>query len=743
MARQMDYLLAKTISSFNLFQSEIDKESNNINRINSKIKVLQLYSKSTSEDIYYLGDSFENFENVDLTAKYTAPISIVTEGHLSLPVISGSVWPIENISIKEKDENNNVLSNGTSGNYHMALKQSVNTEKEKENPEDYKYIFENTVVNNLGYIYFDTNPNTYFEYEKLKVSNLNGPEYDYEFSYSKTYNNTSSFVPWNNASDDPLKLTLDLERTATADLPANCINILPFFGYDNNGISSVKVSSIVLESLENNQLKKEEILSSPIVIGSTVVPFGVKNSSNYFYRKANIKFSHRNLIKASITFIQENPTPISVKHAYWTVSKVLGSFDFVNSKDYIEFNRSERGISPAGVWVSGARFNPSLIKSKSELSNISGLDSAVNNLVTSVLSPESVNSSSTSRSVKFSGDSNISYDYYVMKVLDKKNKKYVYIDYLKSLNEDEYAYEKKLVPSNKTIFDDWWPASYKIVGYDKPNHDGNEVPKKFFTGLNGNPDDPKWEALMLPYASNPSYVPSPGTTEVPEEIFDWWMIKFKLTGVLKMPTYIGTSKPAYYLGDLYNISNSDISYEKIERTTPVKVNYSVSLSKNYEILTHGKEYNSKTIEAKRWSIGIRDISIDSEVYQNSSEMISKAYNFPYPVEYLMLYSDYKIPMNQSSSSQEIEPISYYISIDDGSTWNPISPAENPFNSEIPEIYCFNKNISDNLRLPGVAYIDTASQVNSLRVKIVFKKPYNTNGTPIVNYYQLAAKVKRL
>ena len=101
MARQMDYLLAKTISSFNLFQSEIDKESNSLNRINSKVKVLQLYSKSSSEDIYYLGDSFENFENVDLTAKYTSPISIVTEGHLSLPVISGSVWPIENISIKD------------------------------------------------------------------------------------------------------------------------------------------------------------------------------------------------------------------------------------------------------------------------------------------------------------------------------------------------------------------------------------------------------------------------------------------------------------------------------------------------------------------------------------------------------------------------------------------------------------------------------------------------------------------
>ncbi len=54
MSRQIDFLLAKTVNTFNLFQSEIDKETNSIDRINSKIKVLQLYSKSTSEDIYYL-----------------------------------------------------------------------------------------------------------------------------------------------------------------------------------------------------------------------------------------------------------------------------------------------------------------------------------------------------------------------------------------------------------------------------------------------------------------------------------------------------------------------------------------------------------------------------------------------------------------------------------------------------------------------------------------------------------------
>jgi len=109
----------------------------------------------------------------------------------------------------------------------------------------------------------------------------------------------------------------------------------------------------------------------------------------------------------------------------------------------------------------------------------------------------------------------------------------------------------------------------------------------------------------------------------------------------------------------------------------------------------------------------------------------------------MLYSDYSVPIDyKNNPDNDIEPISYYISIDDAATWLPISPVENPFNSEVPEIYAFNQNVSSELRLPGVAYLDPQNSVNSIRVRIVFKKPYNVNGTPLVNYYQLAAKVKR-
>jgi len=671
------------------------------------------------------------------------PLSSVVDGHLSLPVVTGSVWPVQAITIKQKDGNGNILSNGTAGNYHMATRDEINSGENATNPDSYKYIFEKQIVNNLQLIYMDSNPNTYFEYEKLKVSNLNGEDYDYEFQYLNSINNQNSYVPWNNATDDPLKLTLEIERLDTSPLSANSINILPFFGYDENGISSLKVTSIVLESVENGSTVTEEILASPIVIGSTIVPSGVENSSSYFYKKGVIKFSQRNLIKATVTFVQENPVGITIKHAYWNVSKVVGHFDFANNKDYFAINQIGYVPVPSGVWVQGARFNPSLIATKNQLSNINGLDTAKNLLIPTVTNPELVNSSTASRVIKFSGDTSLSYDYYVMKAFDKKKQKYVYVDELDSLNAEEYLYEKTLVPQNKTIFVDWWPASYKIIGFDSKEETQYGAPKKFFTGEYGDPDASKWEALMAPYASDPNYIPPQGTEEVPEAIFQWWKLKFKLNGTEKLTSYLGTSTPAYYLGELYTISSSQVSSEKISKQAVAKANYNVSVLKNYEVLTDGQLYKGKNLEVKRWAIGIRDISIDSEVYQNSSEMISKPFNFPYPVEYAMLYSDYSVPIDyKNNPDNDIEPISYYISIDDAATWLPISPVENPFNSEVPEIYAFNQNVSSELRLPGVAYLDPQNSVNSIRVRIVFKKPYNVNGTPLVNYYQLAAKVKR-
>jgi hypothetical protein len=66
-SKQLDYLLAKTVSAYNLFFSEIENEKKYSKRILSKSKILQMYSQSPAEDIVYIGDSFDNQDYVDFT----------------------------------------------------------------------------------------------------------------------------------------------------------------------------------------------------------------------------------------------------------------------------------------------------------------------------------------------------------------------------------------------------------------------------------------------------------------------------------------------------------------------------------------------------------------------------------------------------------------------------------------------------------------------------------------------------
>jgi hypothetical protein len=110
----------------------------------------------------------------------------------------------------------------------------------------------------------------------------------------------------------------------------------------------------------------------------------------------------------------------------------------------------------------------------------------------------------------------------------------------------------------------------------------------------------------------------------------------------------------------------------------------------------------------------------------------------------MLNSEYFIPAEYASQqiNQNNRYLSYYISIDDGGEWLPISPVEDPFNQSIPEIYAFGQNASAETRIPGVAYVLNTPNITSVRVKIQIERPSFVSGTPIVKSYQLAAKVKR-
>ena len=736
-------MASKTVSTFNLFSSEIEKESNFLERINSKIKVLQLYSKSSSEDIYYYGDSFDNFDNIDTSANYDLPLASTVDGFLSLPVVDSAVWAIDSATILDKDENGNQLSNGFLGNSHMAIQDTTITAPALANTaSSYKYLFQDgKPLNNVAYAYRDKNPDTYFEYEKLKVTNARGASQDYEFQYKNKINNQNLIYQWNNSDDSPLKLVLQIAKRGSA--PANSLSITPFFGYDEINITPIKITSIMIETIDAGFQPKEEILSSPITVGPTAIPTSVTDSSNFFFKKAVIKFAERNVSKVTVKIEQSNAASVTIKHAYWTVASVSGNYEF-NVSDYVSFDDDNRPV-PESIWSGSSRFNPSLIYNKSTISTITGIESSLDQLIPSISNPTEVTGGSVmSRRAVITGVQDVEVKYYMMRVFDKKKSKYVYVEDIDLLTTEELGNELKQVPSGSTPFLNWWPASSKITGYDTPANAGAAGSGRAFYSKT-DPNDPKYDAILRPFFASPNYVPATPNYGYTPDIYEWWALKYKMTGVEKNSAYKGSSTPSYYLGERYTVTDSQIISEPFQKITKPKVRYNINLNKNYEIIRDGDKINDQTVAAKRWSIGLRDISVSNDLYNTSAEIISKPFNFPYPVEYLMLYSDYTIPITEMANefSEQTEFISYYISVEgkDG-PWLPISPVEDPFNSDIPEIYSFSKNISSELRIPGIAYIDIDSEVNSIRVRIKIRKPNMLNGTPLINYYQLAAKVKR-
>jgi hypothetical protein len=625
------------------------------------------------------------------------------------------------------------------------------------NASQYSYLFERNVVSDIAVALKDNTPNTYFEYEKLNVSNLNGPDFDYEFKFRNTINNQNTLISWNESDDSPLKMALVMEKKSSYQ--ANSVTITPFFGYDNQGIETVKVTAVYVETNDSGFPAKENILQEPITIGSSVVPTDVKSIVNTYFKTAVIKFPQRRVSKVTIHFEQPNSRTTTIKHVYWEVSSVNQNYQF-SVQDATKLLRSGQAFdqfTPPSrtIWSANTRFNPNLIYSDPLYSEVSGIANIVSSLVSPIANPVlTKRNTSMSTRVSFSAKKDVTYTYYVMKVLDKRNStssnsKYIYLNdgeggalgFNFITGAQQARHELSLVPAGSTPYQNWWPAIYKLSGSDSFGEDT----LKFIS--NTNIDDPAYGEILLPYSTTPNYAQIAATPYyrlgISEQAREWWQLKYRLTGVEKQPSYIGSATPAYWLGN-YRVSDSEIITERKEIIVKPSVTFNVNLNKKYEILKNGDPYNNQILNVKRWGIGIRDISIENHVYQTSAEIISKPFNFPYPIEYLMLYSKYSMPVFSTDYEfEETSPfISYYISIDGGSEWLPISPVEDPFNQNIPEIYAINQKASTETRIPGVAYIESSSDVNSIRVKIQIRKPVSANGTPIVDFYQIAARVKR-
>ena len=753
-SRQIDNVAAKTINMHNLFDSEIKKEFNHLARINSKVKILQLYSKSFSDDLFYIGDDFSTSQNIENQVTMNYQPALISNGVATLPIVESSAkWsPSQSgVSILNFDQSGRQVSNGFVGNSHMVFfdptDKTAVEEQALKNPANYQYYgVKSTSLNKLGsMIDKDTEGNTYFEYEKYNVSNLNSSAFDYEFKYKITNNGTTNMISWANADDSPLQMTLVLDRTQGR--PANSITIKPFFGYDEVNINSLAVSSIKIESTTKEYADKgpEEILKNEILIGETLLPASSRDNDRYFFKEATIKFAERDVKKVTITFKQYSFTGVKIKHVYWTVEKVVGRYSF-DSNSGKGFENAIRAFEPERLFSERNRFSPTLIPQAHSIKNLTGIDNAYNVLLPDINNPIAIARSpqSSTAFITLAGDSEINFNYSLMKVKNKRQNLDVYVDD----NSDGFDISEQSI-SNQTAnrptgatpsgsSQNWWPAIFEVQGTAEKTQ-----AKKFVNNQSSATDISSsiyrqitYNAYATPNFATMSATPSwtKDYLDLHESIKSWWGIAHTLTDEKKM-------------GTNYKLNYNEIVEEKQVAALKPKATYNIRLKKNYEILSDGQRYGERneTLNVKRWSIGIRDISIGSEQYADIGELISRPYSFPGPIEFLMLRSDHYIPTEVDSAffDKETRHISYYISVDDASTWLPISPVEDPFFAGIPEIYAFNRNSRDEEQLPGIHYVNYPFEVKSIRVKIELRKPYYKNGTPVIRGYQLAARINRL
>lgn len=303
-SKQIDYQSGQIAATYNLFNTEIDKELEFVKRINSKISVLQMYSTSPANDIYYVGDSFDNFDYVDISKIQSNKIPFISEGNVKLPIRNSSKWVPNYIEI---DTNN---SNGFIGNNHIVYQ----TENINENS---KYFFEDN--DKTGYIpnIIDNNPLTIFDYESINIPKElrdRNQSKDFEFFYKKN----SAYYSWADHNiSEPLRLGIII--TSSVSQKINSLKIVPNLGNSVNTYPEVKVTKVsAVDSLTGNEIVLSE---EEFYIGSTIVPQTIESRKKYFYEQAEIFFPEVNTSKIKIYFEQSSSQDVTVKHLYWTPEK--------------------------------------------------------------------------------------------------------------------------------------------------------------------------------------------------------------------------------------------------------------------------------------------------------------------------------------------------------------------------------------------------------------------------------------
>ena len=131
-------------------------------------------------------------------------------------------------------------------------------------------------------------------------------------------------------------------------------------------------------------------------------------------------------------------------------------------------------------------------------------------------------------------------------------------------------------------------------------------------------------------------------------------------------------------------------------------------------------------EGFRWCIGIRDIEVFSCEYAPEGELVTHPFYFEKPLDKISLHVNENIPSAFAiNDAMKYDWLHYFVSIDDGATWHPITPTSHEvfLDDQPPKIYTVRMIEKSSQQLDYKrAYIESEYPVYSIRLKIVGRRP---------------------
>lgn len=164
--------------------------------------------------------------------------------------------------------------------------------------------------------------------------------------------------------------------------------------------------------------------------------------------------------------------------------------------------------------------------------------------------------------------------------------------------------------------------------------------------------------------------------------------------------------------------------------------------KNEQIHSGFDIYPAEGGHGWRWCVGIRGIDIYSYKYTTKSVFMSKTFPLNKPLKELSLSVSEFIPEEFYKDNQKTRNswIRYYISVDDGNTWHPISPLErSPVYSEknFPNKIIAVVENENEQQLGNKTYIVSDKEIRTVKLMAEFSRPEEYESlTPVLYDYQI-------